>query len=119
MSIKQKTIDHYNRMIEWVKKNIDNPDFATSKPDYYNMKAEIKENWYSDYCPFCKKYHDDTKYPECTNCPLELVERDTDGKYTSCCGGLWDSMAVSKTWDEWIIYAERIVKLLETLEGLE
>ena len=119
MSIKQDTIDHYNRMIEWVEKNINDPAFQAERPDYSVIEDEIGENWYSKYCPFCKKYYDEGKSFECCKCPLDLVERDTEGKYVSCCGGLWESMAVSKTWHEWLVYAKRIINLLETLEGLE
>jgi len=90
--IKQKTIEHYERMIEWSERQ----DGSESK-SIENMFNSISEDWSGGCCPYCKKY----KFSEyCKECELQSCE---------CCDGLWHNMNNTTTWQEWITASKAVL----------
>lgn len=89
---KLKALLHYDKMIEWAKKQ--NPG---DKPEPDLMYSDIGEDWYGEHCPYCQKYSND----DCEGrCPLS--------GNNLCCNGLWDKMNESETWEQWVGYAKEI-----------
>ena len=89
--IKQKALEHYNRMIALAETRP-----ANECAHLGIMYKEIGE-WWSGYdCSYCKEF-----MKNCNNCSLGQ-ESDT------CCCGLWLRMHNCKTWDEWIKWAKRV-----------
>ena len=97
-NVKKRAIDHYNRMIEWVK-----TQFEEGIPNSYRMLDTIGEIWYSEDCIFC------LTYKSCSCCPLATKELE-------CCNGEWLKMADAETWKEWLYHAEKIKVIIENLE---
>ena len=85
MKIQNKTLIHYDKMIEWAK-----TQNKQACPSFVRMTFDIGESWGANYCPYCHKY----SILGCSNCPLD----DKHG----CCNGLWETMDKSETWEEWI-----------------
>jgi hypothetical protein len=92
--IKRDALAHYDRMIKWAEKQ-DPKGFV----NHLFMYRDIGETWYSDYCPYCKKY------PGCEKCPLE--------KHKKCCDGLWSEMNKQPTWGKWIEAAKKVRKYIK------
>ena len=93
--------EHWKRMIKWVKKQ-PRKDYSSRS----NMWHAIKENWRGGYCPLCKLYPNG-----CVDCPLAK-------KYGNCSSydvNAWKSVAISFTWQEWLIAAKKMLKQLESL----
>jgi hypothetical protein len=99
---KQKTIEHYERMIKWAEGQDGEVMHALSTMRK-TMTAEIGENWYGYNCDYCKIYG--TNPPDCGDCPLSLKQ--------NCCGGLWDALIYSATWTEWIIAAKAVLEFIK------
>ena len=120
-----ESIAHYKRMIKWVKTQP-----ATDKKREYIMEASINENWHGENCAYCEKHEtsaankiNTTKllrgvWPlnsKCDTCPLHShdVPFDDYENERDCCNGLWQEMHESKTWKEWLVYANKIVKYIK------
>lgn len=108
-SVKQKAIEHYERMIEWVKKRP-----KRNIPDSFSMELDIGESWYGEYCSYCEKYYDyecedEDEYEGCPKCPLS----NSGKRGFTCCDGLWKKMDEAKTWGTWIKYAEKTLEYIK------
>ena len=98
--VKQETLAHYRRMIEcaeglWFK--------GLRKPNPFAMFKRIGESWMGEYCPHCLRYRQNVSMSErsAKKCPLG----GDDDLYVcpgGCCDGLWNRMALARTWKEWI-----------------
>lgn len=97
--LKKKTIIHYDRMIEWSKKQT-----STNVVYGYVMLSEIQENWTSLYCPFCKVF-------DCELCPITI-----NTKKRQCFNTPWYDMDNSETREEWIKNAERMKQFIFNLK---
>lgn len=108
------SIDHWNRMIEWVDKQ--NPNKCV---DSDAMKREIRESWSGCHCALCNICNDD-----CGICPLHLIGKDCNND-----GSPW--MVVSdtddeETWGKWLEAAKGLMipalkearKYVEDLDGV-
>jgi hypothetical protein len=96
----KNSIDHWKRMIRWAEK--ENEDDYTIP---YSMYYEIKEEWYSKHCPLCSKFLDKVNL----KCPL--VNRCCKGG----CHPYWYGVNSAVTWVEWLIYAKKLLAVLEKL----
>jgi len=90
-TIKQKSLDHYDRMIAWAGKQKPN-EYA----DLKKMKYYINEVPGAMDCTYCQKY----KW--CWGCELRGVSG------SGCCNGLYDKMCNAKTWKTWIKRAKKV-----------
>jgi len=100
----QQSVDHWKRMIEWVKQQ--NPEWIT---DYHYMEIEIGESWYSEDCPLCEHFLYETV---CGNCPLRVVfGQCTDHSALNA----WSNIRWARTWAEWLEAAEVMLLQLETV----
>jgi len=88
---KQKSLDHYDRMIAWAEKQKPN-EYA----DFEKMKYYINEFPGATNCAYCQKY----KW--CWGCELHGVSD------SGCCNGLHDKMCNAKTWKIWIKRAKKV-----------
>jgi len=98
MTIKQKALAHYDRMIRWASKQ--NP---RGKVFSDIMKDAIGEIWSSMDCSYCNKYGDN----DCEKCPL------SNEKNGLCCDGLYRKMFFSKSWKTWIKRAKEVRKYIK------
>jgi len=98
----EESIKHYKRMIKWAKKQPQN-DIAL----LMDMDTKLGETYGADDCPMCVKYR---IYPRCNVCPLGAKYNDGFS-----CTPSWRAVFHSKTWGEWVIHAE---VLLKDLKGL-
>ena len=109
----QKTLKHYDEMIEWAK-----GQKARGWVNERKMYREISQSWYAGSCPLCAKFFhlnldlNDDKTP-CNKCPIYA-------KYGGCDyspNSPWKLMNFSSTWKTWIRHAtamrEQIASLLE------
>jgi len=107
MEIKKKAIAHYEKMIKWAK--LQNGNAIT---DHFFMFETLGEFWQGHFCSYCQEYlKGDLFCSYCSICPL--TKNNLNTKY--CCYGLWHKMNHSKTWKEWIKYAEKILKLIKKM----
>jgi hypothetical protein len=110
----EKTLKHYDEMIEWAK-----GQKPRRYPDYIEMHEKIKQNWFNDFCPFCKKFYDHNLPTghECDKCPLYI-------KYGHCgtrnSKSAWKKMNDAGTWKTWIRHATIMRQQIESLlEGVK
>ena len=96
--IKQEALAHYDRMIEWAKKQNQSIE---CRPGI--MLEAISEQWYGPFCSYCQKY-----FGICSEC--ELTRENVI--LFDCCNGLWRKMTKSLTWGEWVINAEAVRKYI-------
>ena len=96
---KMKAIFHYEKMIEWAKKQ--NKKLLVIPIEMYNA---IGEDWSSYYCSFCHLHNND-----CINCVLG----DGKNRDCHCCGGLWAKMNEAKNWGEWVKAANKVLKYIK------
>lgn len=92
-----ESIEHYDRMIEWVKTR---PNDDIVNPAL--MIRKIKEDWYGDYCSICVSVE--------SQCNLCILDRKG-----YCCddqGSIWRRMRFSKTWKDWLDYANQMRQIL-------
>jgi len=104
----QKTLKHYDEMIEWAKGQ--NPRGWVSEWGMYNA---IKQYWLGDCCPFCEKFFKPELSfdKQCGGCPLLL-------RYGRCGvspANLWEAMHEADTWKTWIRHATRMRQQIESL----
>jgi hypothetical protein len=101
---KQAVIDsikHHKRMQDWVKTQP-----KDNHPNLVRMDDAINEDWHPTFCPLCKLYE------YCVGCPLFK-------KYGKC-GSFnykneWTRLAMSLTWEEWLVNDKKLVKQLKSL----
>ena len=99
----QESIDHWNRMLKWAKKQR-----SKAHPESYFMEEVIGESWYGDHCPLCNKYR---TMDCCGDCPLSIAGHECG--YTN---SPWWKVFDSDTWGKWCKNAKRMIKVLEELE---
>lgn len=100
MNIKEETLAHYHRMIEWAKEQ-DPSGNAYSE----FMYQELGESWLAHSCPLCKLH----QY-KCESC---IVYYST--KMYGCRGTPWNSLDTCIQWGDWIDAALEEVEFLESL----
>lgn len=102
----EKSIKHWERMIKWASKRR-----KLEKVYTYVMHYNLKEEWYGKYCELCK-----INRCICSDCILKL-------KYGSCekirNRNLWSNVASSLVWGQWVFYAKKFLKQLESLRRLK
>ena len=100
----QDNIDHWTRMIDWVKTQ---PKNNWTNSGY--MDSQINELWHSSDCALCKIYK--YKYElDCNKCPLYISGNDC-GNHNS----IWKKIGYSSTWKEWLYWAYRMRATLKRL----
>jgi hypothetical protein len=106
MTLKQKALAHYDRMIEWAEKQP-----KRVRVDEFSMFSDIGEGWDSDNCPYC-----DAHNAMCFGCEMNpLKTKATTKIYGSmfCCGALWSEMNESSTWGTWVKRARKVREYIE------
>ncbi len=99
-SIKQEALEHYDRMIKWVKTQ-SNEDM----PNHSAMLRAIHENWFGNDCPYCGKYY----MPKDKKCKCRLNPEKKYRLPSDCCDGLWVKMSIcTYTWADWLKYARKV-----------
>ena len=100
----QESIEHWTRMIDWVKKQPKN-----NWTNFYRMESEINELWYANDCVLCKIYK--TEYGlDCNKCPLYKL-----GNGCLNSNSIWKKIGYSSTWKEWLYWAYRMRSTLKRL----
>ena len=100
----QDSIDHWTRMIEWVKTQPKN-----DLPDHHIMKTQINELWFARDCALCNIYRDIYR-DNCDKCPLyKLYYRCDDPN------SIWRKIYDSRNWKEWLYWAYRMRATLKRL----
>ena len=98
--LRQQSIEHYNRMIKWAKKQPQKNECSLKE-----MKNYFDEAWDSESCAFCNEYLNTD------NCPLRKKDSINECyEVGNCCNGLWSKMNESITWKEWIKNAKKVKK---------
>ncbi|MFA5377412.1 MAG: hypothetical protein WC455_16795 [Dehalococcoidia bacterium] len=100
MTLKQKALAHYDRMIAWAEKQ---PE--TRCQDIEEMEDAIGENYDADYCVYCQSCEN-----TCHVCKL-YGKSKRYGHH--CCGNLWPAMSNTKTWGTWVKRARRVREYIE------
>ncbi|KKL05768.1 hypothetical protein LCGC14_2602740 [marine sediment metagenome] len=101
----EKVIAHWERMIEWAKKQPSN-----NNASILEMEDSINESWRGAYCNYCIKYHS-SQSENCTKCPIML-------KYNKKCEDIgWAKAAFSKNWKQWIVNAGSFLEKLKQLRN--
>ena len=96
-----ESIAHHKRMSAWVRTQDE-----TDKASLEVMGYELKEDWTAEYCALCKLYE------ECDECVLAKKYGDCTYSDTNA----WNKLYKAKTWQEWLIHDEEMIKQLESLE---
>jgi hypothetical protein len=106
--LRRDTIAHYRRMQKEVKiliklksKKISTKNLASF------LETHIGENYYAEYCLYCKQYLNILH----KSCPLNL--KDDYCKGENCCNGLWNDLEDSITLQEWLDNSEKIVTFIK------
>ena len=110
LTIQEKAIAHYRRMQEWVRTQ---DECDETRAD--TMLEAIGENWYADYCAYCKECAKDLGLAiifKCSECPLGNGQ---DNK--NCCGYTWVQMSESNTWGKWLERSEKVVEYIKEHGG--
>ncbi len=102
LKLLKESIAHWKRMIKWAKKR-DPMESCYAQ----EMLRSIEEDWFSDFCPLCKKY---SGFCDnfCSGCPLDIF-------FITCEGAKSKWMELrnrSEIWMEWIYYAKRVKRQL-------
>ena len=106
MTIKQKTLWHYGKMIKWAKKQ--NPDERVSRGKMY---SEISQNWSGRHCELCKKFGIQGPLAiDCQGCPLFIAGHGCNEP-----GSLWRRLNRLQSWGQWVIEAEALFCVLKTI----
>ena len=99
MKKKKEAIEHYDRMIEWVKGKD-----ASAPPHTFDMLEGSKEAWTGEFCSYCNHYSS-YETTACGGCELRT--------HKGCCNGLWLELTTATTWHDWITAAEKVKKYIE------
>lgn len=97
--ITQAAIEHYDRMIEWAKKQN-----QLSLCESSIMRDQLGEYYGSISCVFCCVFCEKYEGRGCPKCPLYCKESGGN----QCCDNLWKEMVESATWEEFIPAAEKV-----------
>lgn len=102
-AVKEATIKHYDEMLTYARNQP-----LGDKPDSWNMKMAINQNWWGCDCPLCFEYNPSGQV--CDPCPLF--------KAGYGCGGRspWSLMNNAETWKEWIRHASQLLTIIRGLE---
>jgi hypothetical protein len=93
---KQKTLEHYDRMIAWAEKQPKKRVVSN-----IDMMFEIHENWDGIFCSYCRSI----RKPGCGSCKLQSEK--------GCCDNLYREMHSSKTWGAWVKSAKKVREYIE------
>ena len=100
-SIKQKSIEHYDRVIEYAKKSKE----KNATDMLSNMLDDTRESIGSKHCAYCKKNDfDNLLHLACLKCKLHVEKYER----FNCCNGLYVKMTDSKTTKTFIKRAEAV-----------
>jgi hypothetical protein len=96
----QKSIEHWERMAAWAKKQNKKSIFNT---DY--MFLEINESTGAGYCSLCDRY----LHSNCDKCPLDEKYNciGVNSPYRLCLG--------SKTWSDFVKNGTKFIKIMKEL----
>jgi hypothetical protein len=107
MTLKQKALAHYDRMIEWADKQ---PKRGLVSELY--IEDAIGEDWSADHCPYCL-----SRKSMCFGCNLNPIQvaiiTDVTPSAYLCCSGLWYRMLESSTWGTWVKRARAVREYIE------
>ncbi len=109
LTLKQKVLAHYDRMIEWAKTQ---EPFSPAYSGF--MHDDLKEDWYGGSCPLCSLfYYDEVKNDGdfCKDCPVSKKTGKAD-----CAGSPHYKMNRVANWEEWIAAALEERAFLESLD---
>ncbi len=100
----KKSIEHWERMIAWVKKQP-----QTDKPYYFAIEGAIGEDWSDEHCPLCEFY-----LSVCNKCPLQKKHGHCSG-YEKDRYNNWNKVFNARTWKTWLKHAKVLLKQLKSL----
>ena len=102
-TVKQKAIEHYERMIEYAKKY----ESQDAQLMISEMMDDIKECTGRRDCSYCIKNQFNILFTNeaCGKCKLNVKTKNDD---FNCCNGLYLKMTESKTTKTWIARAEKV-----------
>ena len=100
--IKQEALAHYDRMIEWAKKQP-----PKDEPFVGRMLHDLGETYSAKFCVYCNEYKDEC-LDLCMGCPLSLPESPL-----ACCNGQYRKMCCSDTWAEWVENAKEVRRIIK------
>jgi hypothetical protein len=106
VTLKQKALAHYDRMIAWAEKQ---PKKVIA--DANVMLEKLGESWHGEFCIYCKSRED-----QCFGCLLNpIITRFASREFgqVMCCGGLWREMQVLCTWGTWVKRARAVREYIE------
>jgi hypothetical protein len=96
-----KSIDHWQRMIDYVKENCK----LNYVVDRDQMDYELGESWTSKDCALCIKHED-----YCPDCELSKI-----GQGCTTTDSAYYKVANSETWGEWLTNAYKMLDVLKSL----
>lgn len=107
MTLKEKSLAHYDRMIAWAEKQQ-----KRGLVSGLDMEDAIGEEWSADYCPYCL-----SRKSMCFGCRLNpiqvaIITDETPSAYL-CCSGLWYRMFESSTCGTWVKRARKVREYIE------
>lgn len=106
----EKTIEHWERMIRWVKKRKN----KKAEADEEIMERYLGEGWHSDDCDLCT-YYIRGKAGGCEKCILaERYGRCHDANIGAN-QNAWIDVANAATWEQWLAAAPKLLKQLKRL----
>jgi len=95
----QKSIEHWDEMIEWVR-----TQEVDQWVDESLMLTSIKQFWSGDHCALC------TLFDPCDKCVLYK-----NGEWCDEEGSVWDNVRHSEIWGEWLKNASRMRDTLQKI----
>lgn len=112
----QESIDHWQRMIDWTDAVVDKDKHHLESEMKGGMEEDIEETWSGGYCMLCKQVKveaikDNFVTPSCYICPLGILQKGYCGKE----GTAYRDILQAKTWNEWIIAANKVLVDLKSL----
>ena len=116
--IQKEALAHYDRMITWVERSIRHtPAFGRQQPSFAMIEDAIREDYSSEYCPYCQSYGPDVSCsrPRKGLCPLFDVKKPIIN--VCCCGGLYVKMYHAKTWKTWAVRAHKVRAYIKQYGG--
>lgn len=93
----KKSIEHWERMIAWVRTQDPNAEINAEK-----MENAIGESWHKTYCSLCQTFN-----IKCWICPLGQSAGPCSSWYSP-----WKYVNNSKTYGEWLSAAEEMLREL-------
>jgi len=101
----EKSVQHWRKMIEWAEKQP-----SKDCVDIHKMLNDIKETWYAKHCSLCNLVRESDGMVSCARCLL-YEKFGRCGSSTNA----WYRLSISKTWEEWLLHARRMLRQLESL----